>query len=279
MTTLQRWAIITSDQIRHRYLVDRLIESAEVAVLVIEPKSRNPASNHRGHSPDRLLLTEYFDARERSEARLLGHASARLHQREITVIAAPKGGVNNCDVTRRVQDLGITHCLVFGASWLKRGWLSAFPDALYNLHLGLSPYYRGVATNFWPLHDGLPEYVGATIHRIDPSIDTGPILFQVRPIPNADDDSHSLGNKTIVKAVRAISERLGTFPTMPAAPTFHEAGATAGKQYLAKDFDARALREMLRRQRDGMIGSYASDLHARARAVALVNEFEPIHST
>ena len=47
--------------------------------------------------------------------------------------------------------------LVFGTGILREALLSAFPGRLINIHLGLSPYYRGAGTNFWPLVNGEPE--------------------------------------------------------------------------------------------------------------------------
>lgn len=46
---------------------------------------------------------------------------------------------------------------------------------LYNLHFSKLPAYRGVATSVWPLIQQETES-GVTIHRIDESIDTGPIV-------------------------------------------------------------------------------------------------------
>jgi len=50
-----------------------------------------------------------------------------------------------------------------------------------NIHMGLSPYYRGTACNFWALYDDRPAFVGATVHLLSRGLDNGPILFHVRP--------------------------------------------------------------------------------------------------
>ena len=71
--------------------------------------------------------------------------------------------------------------LVFGTGILREPLLSAFDGRIINIHLGLSPYYRGAGTNFWPLVNREPEYVGATIHYLDAGIDTGPIISHARP--------------------------------------------------------------------------------------------------
>jgi folate-dependent phosphoribosylglycinamide formyltransferase PurN len=47
-----------------------------------------------------------------------------------------------------------------------------------NLHAGITPRYRGVHGGYWALADQHPEWVGTTVHLVDPGIDTGGILAQ-----------------------------------------------------------------------------------------------------
>ncbi|RKE85551.1 formyltransferase family protein [Rhizobium sp. AG855] len=272
MSETQRWAIVTSDHVRHRYFANALSAHPLVEALVVEPKSRNPANNHN-NSADALLLAAYFDRRDISERTVLSAGEAWNFARPLRKIDAPKGGINDPDIVAELVAAGIDHCIVFGSSWLKGPWLEAFPGRLFNLHLGLSPYYRGVGTNFWPLHDGLPEYVGATIHLLDEGIDSGPILFQVRPNPSPDDDPHSLGNKTIAKATKALADRLHLLPTMPRAP---QMSGENERNFRSKDFDANALRHLIGQLDGGMMAEYVRDLQRRALSVPLVAEYEPL---
>ena len=50
-----------------------------------------------------------------------------------------------------------------------------------NVHLGISPYYRGASCNFWALYDKNPGYVGATIHMLSKGLDNGDMLFHCLP--------------------------------------------------------------------------------------------------
>ena len=49
----------------------------------------------------------------------------------------------------------------------------------YNIHLGLSRFYRGGKTNIVALSKGEYEKVGATCHELREEIDTGSVLFEV----------------------------------------------------------------------------------------------------
>ncbi len=71
---------------------------------------------------------------------------------------------------------------VFGSSYIK-GWLVDFlvERRTINIHMGLSPYYRGSSCNFWALYDDNPDYVGATIHLLSKGLDSGNMLFHCVP--------------------------------------------------------------------------------------------------
>ena len=47
---------------------------------------------------------------------------------------------------------------------------------IINLHTGPSPYTRGGNCNLYALRDGHPEWVGVTVHYIDPGIDSGELI-------------------------------------------------------------------------------------------------------
>ena len=48
----------------------------------------------------------------------------------------------------------------------------------FNLHGGLSPYYKGSITNFWPSYFLSPQFSGMTLHQISENLDGGDIFFQ-----------------------------------------------------------------------------------------------------
>ena len=56
----------------------------------------------------------------------------------------------------------------------KKPLVGSFP--IYNVHMGVLPYYRGAFTNFWKILAGHDTY-GMTIHEIDEKIDSGRALL------------------------------------------------------------------------------------------------------
>ena len=65
----------------------------------------------------------------------------------------------------------------YGCSLIKNQLIKKYKRKFINLHLGLSPYYRGSGTNYWPLVNKEPHFLGATFMFIDEGVDTGETIF------------------------------------------------------------------------------------------------------
>ncbi|GMU36807.1 MAG: formyl transferase [Phycisphaerae bacterium] len=197
-------------------------------------------------------------AKEAEVSRGSGGADAGCSVRPI----AP-GKLNSADTLQFLQEAGAGALLVYGTNLIKPPLLDAFAGRIINLHLGLSPYYRGTATNFYPLLNDEPEYVGATVHLIDAGIDSGPILHHARPVIAAEDGPHMIGCKAIlagvekmILAARELSEgRLAPVPQW-AVPN--------PRLYLRRDFHPRQVVRLHEMLADGLIPRYV----ARAAEVA-----------
>ena len=168
----------------------------------------------RRSADDEAVIARHFDARDASEEEYL-RRPRRASTRRRAVL--PPGGCNDPAVIEAMRRVRPDVVLVFGTGLLKRPLIDAFPGRILNIHLGLSPYYRGAGTNFWPLVNGEPEYCGATIHFLDVGVDTGPIIAHVRPAIRRGDGPHDIGNRTIVGGRRALAEAAAAHARVAAA--------------------------------------------------------------
>ena len=134
--------------------------------------------------------------RDKVERRLLG----RFRSSRSTVLRLATGHYSP-NTLAWLQSHQPDFVILYGSSIIKPPLLDFYKDKMINLHLGLSPYYRGSGTNFWPLVNREPECIGATIHLAVQRVDAGEILAQVRPAAEAGDRAHELGTKTIVAAL------------------------------------------------------------------------------
>jgi methionyl-tRNA formyltransferase len=64
-------------------------------------------------------------------------------------------------------------------NWIIKSWFINKCKRILNIHNGPLPRYRGVSPINWALKNNESEH-GVTIHEIDPEIDTGPIISQLK---------------------------------------------------------------------------------------------------
>jgi methionyl-tRNA formyltransferase len=76
----------------------------------------------------------------------------------------------------------------------------------FNLHPGPLPRYAGLNAVSWAIFRGEQEHA-VTVHRMDPEIDAGPIVFQTRFPIDAGDTALSLSFKCVREGV-ALMQRL-----------------------------------------------------------------------
>jgi folate-dependent phosphoribosylglycinamide formyltransferase PurN len=154
--------------------------------------------------------------------------------------------------------------VLFGTSVVRHPLLGAFAGRMVNVHLGLSPYYRGSATNFWPLVLDQPECVGATIHLAVAQVDAGGILAQVRPPALPEDRAHELGTKALMAALTCLPRVLEALVAGLAVTRAQD--LSAGREFRRRDFGPDAVRRLWRNLDRGMVADYLS--HARERLAA-----------
>jgi methionyl-tRNA formyltransferase len=167
--------VFTRDSARHIALVNKLVTVTNDVHAVIE--SGHSSVNAPPKSP---VMTEYFSRVQQAEDHIFG-SGITLDARVNTQLIAT-GQLNQLTPLRLQAALESDLVVVFGSSYIK-GWLA---DALIakdavNLHMGISPQYRGSACNFWALFDNNPQLVGATIHHLAKSLDSGSVIQHVRP--------------------------------------------------------------------------------------------------
>jgi len=264
--------LLTSTYRRHQAVANHVATRCELAGVWQETKTFVP-ERYAVSDDDHAVIQAHFEARDASEADYFA-ADAALKLDASAVVRRVEGnGCNDAGEVAAMTALQPDVVLVFGTGILRQPLLSAFPGRIINIHLGLSPYYRGAGTNFWPLVNREPEYVGATIHYLDAGIDTGPILAHARPATEPGDGPHDLGNKTIAAAARLLVDAAEAHLHGRVVPVPQRGG---GRLYQRKDFNADAVRRLLRNFETGMIDEYLADRARRDAALDLVELNLPV---
>jgi len=76
-----------------------------------------------------------------------------------------------------------------------------------NFHASLLPAYRGKHPVYWCLRNG-ERWSGLTVHIMDPGIDTGDLLYQVRVHTRRNDTVSSLYKRIMERSTKLVSQLL-----------------------------------------------------------------------
>jgi len=268
-----RVGILTSNDLRHRYLVNALARRFEVAAVGYQDTGYSPitVADDAPDEPTAELVRRHFDERRRQEERYFGHDAGRFADNgRGTAIDLDVRSLNSPETVRFLDERNVDVVVVYGTSLIKPPLLTRFAGRLINMHLGLSPYYRGTATNFYPLVNGEPQYVGATIHLIDAGIDSGPIVHHARPDIVAHDGPHTVGCKAILAGIEALSRALtefeaGRMETVPQWP------AANSKLYLRRDYRSSHVVQLYEQIASGLFSKYAERRVRVEHAIRLID--------
>lgn len=255
--------VLTADGWRHRFVANTLADHFDVRGVVSEAKRPVPAGQTAGED---AVIHQHFTERDRKEVEYFGeHETFRVAPERLLAVAA--GEANSERVFRWVTARVPRYIVLFGTSIIRDPLLGHYTDRMINLHLGLSPYYRGAGTNFWPLVHGEPECVGATVHLAVLRVDAGPILGQARPEVRAGDGSHDIGNRAIAAGARLLATALKAYAADRVRP---RPQAPGGRLFRGRDFTHEAVLRMWENFRNGMIEAYLADQEARQRRYPIV---------
>lgn len=187
--------VLTSTSPRHGFFAQQVATRFEIAAIVCEQK-RNYYVQQREESE---LVRTHFARNAAQELACFHDVPARDAGSVVTV-----PDINAPEVMQWVSTLEVDVVCLFGTSILRAPWLSAFPGKIVNLHLGLSPWYRGSATLFWPFADSAAEFLGTTIHLAVEKVDAGAILHRIRPALQPGKDYYEISYQLIRQSIEAF---------------------------------------------------------------------------
>ncbi|HUU83820.1 MAG TPA: formyl transferase [Phycisphaerae bacterium] len=267
-----RIGILTSNDVRHRHVVNALRARCEVTAVCYQDTGYVPADTAAETIDARTAaaVKHHFEERRRQEEIHFGHnADPVADSRECGVCTVDPRTLNTGDTLAFVQRHGVEAVVIYGTGMIKSPLLDAYTGRMVNLHLGLSPYYRGTATNFYPLLNDEPEYVGATIHLIDAGIDSGPIVHHARPEITADDMPHTVGCKAILAGIEKLIQAIGELADgrLEAVSQWPVENA---RLYLRKDYHPSQVVRLYEMIEDGLFPKYAARKHLVENAMRVI---------
>lgn len=247
--------ILTGNEIRHNYFRLSLSSDKRFKVLktFCEGEEKSLEKNVLGNKSASKIEKFHVAARTQSEKDFFLSSILSLND-DSNPKYIKKGDINNKKIVKDIITLKPDLIICYGSSIIKSTLLNIFKNRFINVHLGLSPYYRGSGTNVWPLINNEPQYVGATFMYIDENIDTGKIIHQLRPNIYLGDSPHTIGNRLITQMVECYADIIYSFSNLSSEKQFST--KIKSKFYYQKDFNSNACSMLYNNFNNGLILNY-----------------------
>jgi hypothetical protein len=284
-------ALFTRTGFHHTYFINRLQEEFEIACVVREAYPEEGengvpslvAGNLSGteHLKNVLYLKRFYAAYSAGfryhpvlGEYLKSPFDSVIRQAGTEYLNVGCGEINSVDFISFLRGVRPDVVAVLGSSVIKPAAISVPSYATINLHSGLSPYYRGTWSYGWPIVNSEPEYIGATVHHVNPGIDTGNVIYQTRPVLADGDGLNAIFLKVIGEGVELVVRAIEEIRQSGAVVSYRQPG-NVGKLYLMKDLTAGAARVCLSNLENGVIREYNADKKERDSRVKLYGYVPP----
>ncbi len=248
-----RTVLLTSNSLRHKYISQCLASGTDLQLIITEEKSATIENTEELNETDARFIRDHFKSRSASEEKFFGNMG---FPEDLLQIKLQHKEINTELTLKLLKEIDPDIIVLFGTLIIKDFILKAFPNKIINLHLGLSPYYKGSATNLFPLLYGQPQCLGATIHLAEKKVDSGKILHQFRPDLSEDDNLHDTGNKVIKRAGRQLPEILKLYFQGKIIPQIQ---MNSGRVCRNSDLSPDKLRNIYDNIEKGLISKYLMD--------------------
>lgn len=214
--------LFTGNQPRHLRFADALSKVCDSLYVIQECCTVFPGEI-KDFYDNSEIMNRYFTRVRAAENKIFG--SVRFLPQNVFQLAIKDGDLTFFKMDDLKDALESDYYIVYGSSFIK-GELADFliEHKAINLHLGISPYYRGNSCNFWALYNGQPEMVGATIMLLGKGLDSGTPLFHCFPKARYC-DGFDLGMYAVLAAQNAIVNYIkkgelfdmeaGSYPDVP----------------------------------------------------------------
>lgn len=247
--------ILSGSHSRHLFIHTALLDSGyECAVVIMQRENEIPKPPFGTLPDDIRLFNRHFEERYELEHMTFGDLTPQQIFNGLPTYHCTPDNFNSQDVVAFVKTFNADMAFIFGTDLVKGELLKALPSDKINLHLGLSPWYRGSATLFWPFYFLQPQFSGVTFHQIIPEADAGGILHQVCPVLKKGDGIHEVGVRC-VQCARSDLIRLSHAYEKKGKFSYLEQKST-GKLFLSNDFQVAHLRVIYDQYENKIVDEY-----------------------
>jgi phosphoribosylglycinamide formyltransferase 1 len=243
---LKKIIILTSHELRHKFFGYYLNTQRGIKLLYVVHEKMNKLSENKKFQNSNIFK-KHINHRKISEKKYFSK-----YKNKYNSMFVKKGAVNEAAFIEKIRSDNPDYIVTFGCSILKENFIKNFKNKTINIHLGLSPYYRGSGTNFFPFVNEELQFLGSTIMKISKKIDGGDIISQVRPKIYSSDKIHDIGNRIILKTAKVIKKII-----LSKKIVSHKKRANKKSRYFKReDFTVEVLKKAINNLKLGAVDSY-----------------------
>jgi methionyl-tRNA formyltransferase len=217
-----RVVLLTCDGPQHTYLRRLVGARLDLLATIVEPgadqqrrlwrRGRYRDALYRAYQGRRQKLT----GRARYRREYFGALCAGLAEPDSP--AHRVANVNSPEVRELVAELRPDLTVVCGTGVLGRKLIGAVPGLMVNIHTGWLPEYKGNHCIYFAYRAADWDRIGATVHVLTPTLDSGAVLdTAVPPLFPHDNDEHLYSRSVHHGALRTVelAERLERGEAIP----------------------------------------------------------------
>lgn len=187
---------ITGNHPRHAYIARAIASTGLLDTVIIEQREAFQPS-----APDNIphdlsvLFSHHFNERDRVESLFFD----KVRWPNVNLLDITIDQLNSSKIRTLLTQIKPGLLLTYGCHMLNDETLNCVQGEKWNCHGGLSPWYRGATTHFWPSYMLEPQMTGMTVHDLTSALDAGDVVHQCASDLIRGDSLHMLAARSVIK--------------------------------------------------------------------------------
>lgn len=240
---------------RHLYIANKLYENGYLEALVMEEREDFVPQPPEGLiERDRNNFIKHFAERDLAEKKYFQGISYDELLNNVDILHTDWESLNSPATISFIKKHSADFLFSYGIHKVSDEIIDCYEERSFNIHGGLSPWYKGNTTLFWPFYFLKPNWAGMTIHRLTKRLDGGDILHHSVPELSKGDKMHEVACKAVIQ----VAEDLCTIlKLVQEGGEIHcEKQKGNGKLFLSKDWSPQTLRVIYELFDDKIVDAY-----------------------
>jgi len=246
--------LITGSHPQHAYIARAIAATNYLSGLVIEEREEHLpiAPNHLNTQMKKMFNRHFLNRQVAGDK----HFGACIFP-DVPILKVSRNRLNDEGTWSFLKKHEPTLLLSYGCHMLSDKTLGKVSGEIWNIHGGLSPWYRGAITHFWPSYMLEPQMTGMTIHQLTQQLDAGDVVHQCCADLVRGDGIHDLAARAVLKLAIELPEVVRIL--IETGSINKKAHKTAGKLWLSQDWRPEHLYLIYELYKDRIVDSYLNE--------------------